>query len=186
MPRPNTIDEARLVELVQRRDNAAMRELYERHIGYLTAVAARYVDDETLRDVLQESFVRIFTSISSFEYRGVGSLRAWMTRIVVNIALDHLRDAVDTTSVDGLPLTEESEPDTEQVPIEVIHQMIRELPPGYRAVFNLYIFEQRSHREIASLLGIGESSSASQLHRAKAILAKRINEYKIKNRLTNE
>lgn len=186
MARSERIDEARLVELVQRRDNAAMRELYDCHIRYLTAVAARYVDDETLRDVLQESFVRIFTSISSFEYRGAGSLRAWMTRVVVNVALDHLRGVIDSAPVESLSLTADEEPDTEQIPIEVIHKMIRELPPGYRAVFNLYVFEQRSHREIASLLGIGESSSASQLHRAKAILARKIKEYKIKNRLAYE
>lgn len=186
MPHLKNIDETQIVELVQRRDSAAMRELYDRHIRYLTAVGGRYVDDDTLRDVLQESFVRIFTSISSFEYRGAGSLRAWMTRIVVNVALDHLRGAIATSSIESLTLPIEEEPDVGQIPIEVIHRMIRELPPGYRAVFNLYVFEQRSHREIASLLGIGESSSASQLHRAKAILARKINEYKTNNRLTYE
>ncbi len=186
MSQPKNIDEARLVELVQRRDSAAMRELYDRHIRYLTAVGGRYVDDDTLRDVLQESFVKIFSSISSFEYRGEGSLRAWMTRIVVNVALSHLRGAISSSSIDSIELPAEEEPDVGHVPIEVIHRMIRSLPTGYRTVFNLYVFEQRSHREIAALLGIGENSSASQLHRAKAILAKQINEYKSKQDKTYE
>lgn len=186
MTRPQIIDEAQIVELVQRRDNAAMRELYDRHIRYLTAVGSRYVDDGLLRDVLQESFVKIFTSIGSFEYRGAGSLRAWMTRIVVNVALDHLRSQIATAPIESVTLQAEEEPDVGHVPIEVIHSMIRELPPGYRTVFNLYVFEQRSHREIAALLEIGESSSASQLHRAKSVLARKIDEYKIKNRLTDE
>lgn len=60
----------------------------------------------------------------------------------------------------------------------MIHKMIRELPDGYRAVFNLYVLEQRSHKEIAALLGISESTSASQLHRAKALLASKINKYR--------
>lgn len=65
----------------------------------------------------------------------------------------------------------------ENVPPEVIHSMIRELPEGYRTVFNLFVIEGRSHREIAELLGIGESSSASQFHRAKKILAAKIRGY---------
>ncbi len=186
MSQPKNIDEARLVELVKRRDGAAMRELYDRHIRYLTAVAGRYVDDSLLGDVLQESFVKVFTSIADFEFRGAGSLRAWLTRIVVNTALSHLRRQSDFVAVDALIDEADEEPDTEQVPIDVIHTMIRELPPGYRAVFNLYVFEQRSHREIATLLGIGESTSASQLHRAKSILARKINEYKSKENKTYE
>ena len=71
-----------------------MRSVYEAHIGYLTAVCSRYVtDDEDVKDILQESFVKIFRSLGRFRYRGKGSLRAWMTRIVVNDALKFLRDS---------------------------------------------------------------------------------------------
>ena len=75
-------------------------------------------------------------------------------------------------------VAEDVEPEVEDVPIDVIHRFIRELPPGYRTIFNLYVFEEQSHREIAQRLGISESTSASQLHRAKAILAQKIKEYK--------
>lgn len=70
------------------------------------------------------------------------------------------------------------EPEVEGVPDDVINKLILSLPPGYRMVFNLYVFENKSHKEIARMLNIGESSSASQFSRAKALLAKRIKEYK--------
>lgn len=72
----------------------------------------------------------------------------------------------------------DEEPDTEGVPTDVIYQMIRSLPDGYRTVFNLFVIEERSHREIAEILGIKETSSASQLHRAKAMLAEKITQFR--------
>ena len=178
------VAETDLVHLVKEGNRTAMRELYDRHIRYLTGVAARYVDDDELRDVLQESFVKIYTSIGRFEHRGVGSLRAWLTRIVVNVALDHLRQGAKTSPFTQYEdLAEDTEPEVEDVAIEVIHRFIRELPPGYRTIFNLYVFEEQSHREIAQRLGISESTSASQLHRAKALLAQKIKEYKKQNQI---
>jgi RNA polymerase sigma-70 factor (ECF subfamily) len=72
---------------------------------------------------------------------------------------------------------EEDDPPISDVPPDVIHSMVSQLPTGYRMVFNLYVFENKSHREIASLLGIKEKSSASQLSRAKNLLAKMIRQY---------
>lgn len=177
------VAEADLIRLVKEGKHSAMRELYDRHIRYLTAVAARYVGDDALRDVLQESFIKIYTAIGRFEYRGAGSLRAWLARIVVNTALDSLNDEIKFSTQplhENIP-QEEEEPPTDDVEIEVIHSLIRSLPTGYRTIFNLYVFEEQSHREIASRLGITESTSASQLHRAKAILAQKIKEYKQQN-----
>ena len=162
-------------------DRTALRAVYDAYARYLTAVCARYIaDDEDVKDVLQEAFIRILDAAGSFEYRGSGSFKAWLTRIVVNQALKHLRGckAVFVPLSPGQEDLAEEDPDTDQVPAEVIHRMIRELPDGYRAVFNLYILEQRSHKEIAALLGISESTSASQLHRAKALLASKINKYR--------
>ena len=73
------------------------------------------------------------------------------------------------------------EPDTDNLSADVIQGMIRELPDGYRTVFNLYVFEEKSHKEIAAMLGITESTSASQFHRAKALLASKIREYRKKH-----
>ena len=156
-----------------------MKMLYDRYAGYLTAVCARYIpDDDEVKDLLQESFIKIFQSMDRFSWRGEGSLKAWMTRIVVNDSLKALRKKKplrlpETLSEDLV----EEDPPFEAVPLKVIHEMIRRLPEGYRTVFNLFVFEDKSHKEIASLLGIKENSSASQLWHAKALLARWIKDY---------
>lgn len=176
-------DEQKLVGLVRQRNSAAMRALYNRYVEGLTAVCSHYVVcDDDIKDVLQDSFLKIFTSIGTFEYRGPGSLRAWMNRIVVNESLKFLKRSGEMSRVicDGdLPdVADEEEPDVEAVPASAISEMICQLPAGYRTVFNLYVFEKKSHKEIAGLLNISESTSASQYHRAKSILARKINAYK--------
>lgn len=181
MTHSGTDEDKELVRLVSQGDRGAMHSLYNAHIEYLTGVCSRYVvDKDSLHDVLQESFVKIFTSISSFTWRGPGSLRAWMSKIVVNEALTNLRHSLRFDPLDTIPDAEPDyypEPDPTRVPPDVLEHMIQELPPGYRTVFNLYVFENKSHKEIASLLGIKENSSASQFNRAKKILAKKINDY---------
>lgn len=178
----NESQEIALVQGVLSREPASMRELYDRHIGYLATVCHRYIlGEDDRKDILQESFIKIFSSIERFQYRGEGSLRAWMARIVVNEALGQLRKNKGFESV--LPVEELPEPlvedeDVDTIPEGVLLDMIASLPEGYRTVLNLYVFEERSHREIAQLLSIKESSSASQLHRAKSLLAQKIKEYK--------
>ena len=158
-----------------------MRLLYDRYIGYLTAVCSRYVvDSAAVKDILQDAFVKVFSKLDGFEYRGEGSLKAWMSRIVVNDSLKNLRGAGRLKYVDELPDTE-GEGEIEgmpEVPVRELAEMIKSLPDGYRTVFNLFVFEKKSHREIAGLLGIKEDSSASQLLRAKRLLAKMIHQYK--------
>ncbi|MBR6305947.1 MAG: sigma-70 family RNA polymerase sigma factor [Bacteroidales bacterium] len=156
-----------------------MRSFYDRYAGYLTAVCSRYVVDRAdVKDILQEAFVKIFQSLERFQYRGEGSVRAWAARIVVNDSLKSLRASSRLSFVDDLPdIPEDDEPSLPQVPPAVIQEMIKALPDGYRTVFNLFVFEKKSHREIASLLGIKEDSSASQFFRARALLAKNIKNY---------
>ena len=131
--------------------------------------------------------MKIFTSLDSFDFRGEGSLKAWLRRILVNESLKTLRKRrrsvpiVFEDEVRDVADDEEIEPpDIAEVPAEVIHKMIQGLPEGYRTVFNLYALEDKSHKEIAGLLGITESTSASQLYRARIILARMIKEYKEK------
>ena len=172
-----------LVEQARNGDRAAMRQIYDCYSRYLAATCSRYLPDGgDLRDVLQDSFVKIFSSLGKFDYRGEGSLKAWMRQISVNEALKLIRKRKRSDTVEykwDLPDREdEEEPDVGSVPQGVIQKMIQALPEGYRTVLNLYAFEEKSHKEIAALLGITESTSASQLHRARAILARQINEYK--------
>jgi RNA polymerase sigma-70 factor (ECF subfamily) len=97
---------------------------------------------------------------------------------VVNDSLKALKASSRLSFVDDLPdVPDENEPSLPQVPPAVVQEMIKALPDGYRTVFNLYVFEKKSHREIASLLGIKEDSSASQFFRARAMLAKNIKNY---------
>ncbi len=156
-----------------------MRQFYERYADYLTAVCSRYIPEKAdAKDVLQESFVKMLGALDSFEYRGEGSLKAWSSRIVVNTALKSLRKSGRLRYMEALPdLPEESEPEVERVPAPVLQQFIQALPDGYRTVFNLFVFEKKSHREIAALLGIKEDSSASQFFRARALLARKIKQY---------
>ena len=164
-----------------------MKRIYDCYSRYLAATCSRYLPGESdLRDVLQDSFVKIFSSLDKFEFRGEGSLKAWMRQVSVNEALKLIRRRKRNDTVEykwDLPDTQEEddpEPDVAEVPPSVIQKMIQALPEGYRTVLNLYAFEEKSHKEIAGLLGISESTSASQLHRARALLARQINEYKKK------
>lgn len=173
--------ESQIMKLVAASDRNAPRLLYDAYAGYLSGVCARYLSDgDDLKDVVQEAFINIFGSLQKFSWTGPGSLRAWVTRIAVNQALKYLRDSHASLFVPIYEWPEEIPDDPKSlgsVPQQVILSMIRELPPGYRAVFNLYVFEEKSHKEIARILGIKENSSASQFHRAKAILADKINNY---------
>lgn len=173
-----------LLEL-QKGSEQAMREIYHHYVRYLTAVCFRYLqDEEDVKDVLQEAFLKIFSSVHSFEYRGVGSLKGWMTKIVVNETLKFMKRNSQTMFVELKQEKMDSideEPDTSGIPSDVIHQMIRELPDGYRTIFNLYVIEEKSHKEIAALLNIKENSSASQFHRAKLLLADKIKQYRTLN-----
>ncbi len=175
----NELSELELLKLVRSGDSSGMRRFYERYVGYLTAVCSRYVvDRSTVKDILQDAFIKIFKGLDSFEYRGEGSVRAWASRIVVNDSLKSLKASSKLRFVDDLPdLPDEDGPSLPDVPPSVIQEMIKALPDGYRTVFNLFVFEKKSHKEIASLLGIKEDSSASQFFRARAMLAKNIKAY---------
>lgn len=177
--RQENLSEAELLNLVRSGDASGMRAFYERYVGYLTAVCSRYVPDRAaVKDILQEAFVKVFDRIGSFEYRGEGSVRAWLHRIVVNDSLKYLRANGKMQYVEDLPDLEDEQMDSlPDVPVAFVAEMIKGLPDGYRTVFNLFVFEKKSHREIAELLGIKEDSSASQFFRARAMLAKKIKEY---------
>lgn len=148
-----------------------MHTPYSCHIRYLSAVCMRYLaDSEDVKDVLQDAFVKIITSIGTFVYQGEGSLRGWMSKIVLNETLKFIRRKrrIDFAEFDGekIDIVDDTTADasTSGIPPEAIHRMTRELPDGYRAIFNLYVVEDKSHKEIAALRGIKESTSASQLH----------------------
>lgn len=174
-----------ILERIHDGDKTAMKALYDKFVGSLTAVCSRYLaDSDDVKDVLQEVFIKVFTQIKSFRFRGEGSLKAWVTRIAINMSINYLKAegrigmVHDDLVSARLAAEEEDEPDADGVPPDELHKMIMSLPDGYRTVLNLYVFENKSHKEIATILNIKATSSASQLYHAKAMMARKIKEYK--------
>lgn len=176
-----------LVERIRKKDQRAMSQLYQMYVEELSSVCYRYVPDEDdAKDILQNSFVKIFTSLPSLDYRGEKAFKGWMMKIVAHEALSFLRNRKRLLLIErNITIEEEDLPDKldpEQISPNELHQLISELPDGYRMVLNLYVFEGYSHRQIAELLGIKEGTSASQLYYAKKLLARRMKELMMKKR----
>ena len=172
--------ERQLLDAIRSGDRQAMRRLYDRFSGYTMAVALRYVPDrEDVRDVLQDSFVKILTSIQTFDYRGEGSLKAWVARVVANRAIDWIKEHEKITNITDITeeMIDDGVPDVDEIPPDLLNQMIGRLPAGCRMVLNLFVFEQLSHKDIAQRLGIKEDSSASQFFHAKKLLKGMISDY---------
>ena len=176
------MQEQELVRLCKEKDTKAQKTIYELYSPYMLGVCLRYIPQrEIAEDILHDGFIKVFSSFDKFQWRGNGSLKAWIARIMVNMSIEHLRKQKTWNSIDDYKELQNEEPpcedDVNKVPKEVLLKYISELPPGYRSVFNLYIFEEKSHKEIADILGINEKSSSSQLLRAKQYLMKKLTEY---------
>ena len=170
-----------IANLVRKDKGSATKEIYSAYAGYVAGICARYLSsDDDIKDVVQDSFVKIFISVGKFRYSGAGSLTAWIGRLTVNCALNYLRDnnrLLFASSEYDIPDITDEPPDIDGLSAEELAYLIRKLPDGYRTIFNLYAIEGKKHKDIAALLGIKENSSASQYLRAKALLATKIKEY---------
>lgn len=177
------MEQEELVALCKQGDKHAFRELYETYSQQMMGVCVRYVGDADLaHDVLHDSFIKIFGSISQFQDRGAGSLRAWISRIVINTALVFLKKNKELVYVEEIEDYEEVEDEDEisvyaSVSNDVILNFIHELPVSCRVVFNLFMFENMGHNEIGEQLGINIVSSRVRLSRAKSLLASKIKNY---------
>lgn len=174
------ISEQHLVARLQDADAEARALLYKQSAEVLSSLCRRYIaDEDDVRDILHDLYVSIFCKADRFMYKGQGSLYAWMSRTLVNLAINTLRSQhkLEFVELDEKLEVKDDSPDTAFVPPEVLHALIRKLPDGYRTVLNLYALEGFTHKEIASKLGIREGTSASQYLRAKALLQKAISEY---------
>lgn len=174
------MEENILIEEIRKGNRQAMQTLYSQTVGYLVGVCQRFLSNqEDVKDVVQDSYLQIYQHIGSFTPRGDNALRAWMARVVVNKSVDLLRRQQHWQFADeevtDIP---DEHVDISNIKAERLHQLIRELPTGYRTVLNLYVFERKSHQEIAKMLGIKPDTSASQYHRAKALLRKMILQHK--------
>ncbi len=177
-----------MVEACKKRSRKAKAKLYKAYAPTLLAICLRYAKNKSeAEDILHEGFIKIFTKI---DQAGKGSFEAWMKQIVKNEALQYLRKKSSLNKkhnqyekdVEGDEYYDE-ELSIKDISSKKILEMIQALPTGYRLVFNLYVFEEKSHKEIAKALEVSESTSKSQYLRAKRQLQNRINEYR---KLTQE
>jgi len=151
----------------------AQRELYNRFSPKMLAVCYRFAHNrEDAEDMLQESFIKVFSQIHTFQNKG--AFEGWIRRIIVHTCINHLKknkrfnESVDIINASAIQVREESIPSIVQA--KQIVECIRLLPIGYRTVLNLYAIEGYSHKEIAEMLDIEESTSRSQYTRAKQML----------------
>lgn len=168
-------------------ERKAQQHLYESYSKKFLAICMRYVKDRDFaEDVMIEGFMKIFEKMPQFE--GKGSFEGWMKRIIVTQSLLTLRNNRNLS----MEVNMESHLETMDSAYELNHleaaelmDLVQELPVGYRTVFNLYAIEGYSHSEIADLLGIKESTSKSQLNRARNTLKQKIADQQIKERRIN-
>lgn len=153
-------------------DRRLQEELYNRFSAKMYAVCLRYASNaEEAQDILQDGFIKVFKKLDSF--RGDGSFEGWVRRIFVNTAIEYFRRKKYVQ-----PVTEKEENTIEGKYVSVLDELaekdilelVTQLSPGYRTVFNMYVVEGYSHKEIGDMLGISEGTSKSQLSRAKTIL----------------
>ena len=160
-------------------DRRAQKAIYDALSGKMFAICLRYMADrQTAEDVLQEGFVTLFAKLDTFS--GEGSFEGWARKIFVNTALmslrknDVLKESTDVET--AWNVSSESPSAIQQIGYKELSRMISELPAGFRTVFNMYVVEGYSHAEIAQNLGISETTSRSQLLRARAMLQAKIKE----------
>jgi RNA polymerase sigma-70 factor (ECF subfamily) len=172
------MDEKRMIDACMQGESWARKKVYEQYAPSMMSLCMRYVGDtETARDLLQDGFIKVFTQIRTYSFQG--AFGGWIHRIFVTTSLEYLRktDAL-RSAVDIVDYNEQ----LQDVDVSVLDRLseeelldcIRELPAGYRTVFNMYAIEGYSHKEIAESLGISVVTSKTQFLRARTALQKKV------------
>jgi len=161
---------------------SAQSALYRKFSAVMMAICLRYAQSrDEAEDILQEAFLKIFQNIGS--YRKEGSFEGWMKRVIINHALNYYRKNRKLPFLEDIEKINETEIMEENIEHSVSHApvsadkliaLIQMLPPGYRLVFNMYVFEEYSHKEISEALNISENTSKTQLLKARRMLRKKL------------
>ncbi|MCX7637245.1 MAG: RNA polymerase sigma factor [Cyclobacteriaceae bacterium] len=169
------LSDKELVEGCLRGDRSFQKALYDRFCKKMMVVCLRYARSVAeAEDMLQEGFVRVFLGLGGFRHQS--KLETWMTRVMVNTALNHHRKKMylyPMVDVDEIDLPDE-EVSLSGLQLNQLIEMIQSLPSGCQVIFNLFAIEGYSHREIAGMLGISEGTSKSQFARARKLLQEKI------------
>ncbi len=184
----NVENKEHLKELISgcvKNDRRSQEELFKLFYGKMLGVCMRYARDrDTAEEMLQEGFIKIFDKLESFDYKG--SFEGWIRRIVSNTAIDNIRKSKKNpllTDNDEDFKLGGSDPIVENEEIQFLGrkagialEAVQNLSPAYRAVFNLHVMEEYTHKEIAEILGISEGTSKSNLSKAKMNLQRTLKE----------
>ncbi|MEI6455486.1 MAG: sigma-70 family RNA polymerase sigma factor [bacterium] len=171
---------------------SAQNALYRKFSAMMLSVCMRYAQNrDEAEDILQEAFIKIFQNIATF--RGEGSFEGWMKRIMINHALNHYRknkktpfyQDINEINEQDILGKEEVQGHHEPVSAEILMSLIQLLPQGYRMVFNLFVFEEYSHKEIAKELNISENTSKTQLLKARRMLRRKLSELNLMKNITH-
>ena len=182
------MESQQLIAACKKQDINAQRELYETYAPRMMGLCLKYCKDyDAAQDLLHDGFIKVFTQIK--KYSGRGSFEGWMRKVFVNVVLEHFRKEKSkyllTSDIEELQV-EVSDENLErlfndEITEETLLNMIQEMPTGYRTVFNLYVIEEMTHKQIAKKLGIQENASRSQYSRAKSYLKNKVNGYLANN-----
>ena len=171
--------ESELIRSCIEGDRKSQKVLYDRLAPRMFPICIRYIGDrDQAEDVLQDGFITLFAKLET--YKGDGSFEGWARRVFVTTALmalrkkDALKMSEDLETVRGMK--SETASQTQQIGYKELMKLITSLPPGFRTVFNMYSIEGYSHKEIAEALGISETTSRTQLSRARIWLQNKIKE----------
>ncbi len=176
-----TFTEQQMIALCKRGDRAAQKALFDSLSKKMFPLCIRYMGDrDAAEDVLQEGFISLFSKLDS--YSGEGSFEGWARKVFVNTALMTLRrDDVMKQTEDieiARNVTGSETSALQDMSYKELLDVVAELPPGFRTVFNLFLVEGYSHKEISEILGISEATSRSQLQRARVMLQNKIKRQK--------
>ena len=170
----------KLIKSCQEGDRRSQQKLYQAFYGKMLSVCFRYAEDlDEAKDILQEGFIKVFASLTGFENKG--SLEGWIRKIIVHSAIDYVRKKreifvdINDHSVQIEVSTADSNAELNEYAkfrADLILKLIQKLSPAYKTVFNLYVIEEYSHKEIAELLNISEGTSKSNYAKAKQNLKK--------------
>jgi RNA polymerase sigma factor (sigma-70 family) len=162
-------DDISLIKACSNGDHNAFKKIYDIHSGTMYSICLRYMTNEDeAKDALQEGFIKVFNSIGKFQF--TGSFEGWMKRIFVNTSIEQIRKRklhfdVSELNTNELPLTSRIE--TGKLDAEKMMRLVQQLPLGYRTVFNMFVIDGYSHKEISDYLNINENTSKSQLFKAR-------------------
>jgi len=177
-----TLEVKEVIEYCKSENRIAQGILFNTHYNQMYNLSMRILANHSdVEDVLIISFTKVFDNIKKFEYRGESSLNKWIKTIVINESIRYVNAKNRIKYDDDLQEYEINtafDSDKSEIDIEQVYSIIETLPAGYRMIFNLFAIEGYSHKEISELLHISESTSKSQLRKARITIVEKINKTK--------